>query len=410
MKKYYTYVLFICLFLSVKMIQAVSFRLPPDSLIINLIDKVKVDSVESYIQSLQDMETRFLLAANHKDVAFWIKNKFESLGVELVRVDSFYCETIIDLWNLHFDTLTWQYNVIATLPGIENPDEYYVIGAHYDDITAPNGNPMLFAPGADDNASGVAALFEIARIMTQENYFPKKNIEFVAFAAEELLHYGNSGSEAYVARAIIEEMDIQLMINNDMIAYDEGPQRMIEISNYVNCEWLTSNAVFATENYTDIGVDLQPSSVNAGGDCKYFYEEGIPVVYFMEQDFNPHYHSVDDVIQNCELDYCAEAIKISMALLVLADNPITATNPRFEVSLCSIYPNPAYELIFVKSDVAIIQDNPIVNICTLNGKTIMQFKICNEYESINIRCLPAGIYAVQVLTDNYMRKMKLVVR
>jgi len=410
MNKYYTFALFICLFPYVKMIQSANFQLSPDSLIINLNDEIKVDSVESYIQSLQDMETRFLLAANHRDVAYWIKYKFESLGVELVRVDSFYCETSIDLWNLHFDTLTWQYNVIATLPGIENTDQCYVIGAHYDDITAPNGDPMLFAPGADDNASGVAALFEIARIMTQENYFPKKTIEFVAFAAEELLHYGNSGSEAYVANAKIEEMDIQLMINNDMIAYDEGPQWMIEISNYANCDWLTSNAVYATENYTNIGVDLQPSSTNAGGDCKYFYEEGIPVVYFMQQDFNPYYHSDDDLIENCELDYCAEAIKISMALLVMADNPITATIQRSEVSICSIYPNPAYDQIFVKSDAVLIKDNPIVNISTLNGKTIMQVEICNEHESINIRCLPTGIYAVQVLTNNYIQTMKLMVR
>ena len=61
-----------------------------DSLIATFVAEVNVDSVESHIQFLQDMGTRFMIAPNRKSVAESIKEKFFSLGIQEVRIDSFY--------------------------------------------------------------------------------------------------------------------------------------------------------------------------------------------------------------------------------------------------------------------------------------------------------------------------------
>jgi hypothetical protein len=379
-----------------------------DSTINVLMAEVNMDSVTSYIQSLQDMGTRFMIAPNRLQVAEWIRDKFLSFGVEHVRIDSTSCNTLINLWNLQYDTITWQYNVIATIPGAENTNEYYVVGAHYDNVVAPNGDPMVFAPGADDNASGVAALFEIARIFTEKEYHPVTNIELVAFGAEELMNFGNSGAQGYVANAIAQNMDIQLMLNNDMIANNNGPLWRIDVSNYYGCEWYTNMAEYIALTYTEIQPLLDNPSSSAGGDCKYFYQEGIPCVYFMEHDFNPYYHSEEDVIDHCEIDYCAEAIKISLGVLVAADDPIVRQADRPLVDKLKIYPNPATNWVNIQKGNSV--EAMQYKIISLDGRTVQAgYLEKGEKQMLDIQHVPVGQYILQLLSEQELGTVKLVI-
>ena len=96
------------------------------------------------------------------------------------------------------------HNVVGILPGVMCPSEIYIVGAHYDAIAG--------APGAYDNASGVAGVLEAARVLSQQSY--EATIVFVAFDREE---QGRIGSMAYVAQHA--EDDIRGMINLDIIGY-----------------------------------------------------------------------------------------------------------------------------------------------------------------------------------------------
>jgi hypothetical protein len=98
------------------------------------------------------------------------------------------------------------HNVIATQVGTVYPDSYYVIGAHYD---------TAGTPGADDDASGVAGLLEIARVLSL--YAPEYTIKYIAFDLEEI---GLIGSWFYVQTHLND--DIRGMISLDMIAHDGG--------------------------------------------------------------------------------------------------------------------------------------------------------------------------------------------
>lgn len=100
-------------------------------------------------------------------------------------------------------------NLEATLPGKSKHDEVILIGAHYD--TVPG------SPGANDNASGVAALLEISRGFAQRA--PARSVRFVAFVNEEapFFHGGQMGSMVYAKAARARGDDIRLMVSLEML-------------------------------------------------------------------------------------------------------------------------------------------------------------------------------------------------
>jgi len=112
-------------------------------------------------------------------------------------------------------------NVVAVIPGTNKQlrGEVVVIGAHYDHLgyggfgaLDPDSTGKVH-PGADDNASGIAALLEIARELSGEK--PARTIVFIAFSGEEL---GDLGSEYFVKHPLVEPVDsIYAMLNMDMV-------------------------------------------------------------------------------------------------------------------------------------------------------------------------------------------------
>ena len=272
-----------------------------DSLISQITSSINPDSVRYFIQSLQDFQTRFLFADTRDAVAAWIKNQFLQMGFTDVVLDSFLYQG------------TWQKNVIATLPGIYEPEVYNVVGGHHDSYSS--GDPMIFAPGADDNASGTAAVLEIARVIMANNYNPESTIKFITFAAEE---YGLWGSKDYAQKALNEGMNIKIMINHDMISHTYYPanQSQVDINRYSGFDYLRDLAFYCIENYSVL-VPRNGSLNSSGSDSHSFWQRGFPSVYFEETNFSPFYHSPADTIGNYSMEYCAEVIRASCATLVL---------------------------------------------------------------------------------------------
>jgi Zn-dependent M28 family amino/carboxypeptidase len=130
--------------------------------------------------------------------ALYIRNTLEGLGYE-VRIQFFESRG-----------LTLQ-NLEVELPGDSAPQEIIVLGAHYDSIAG--------TPGANDNASGVAALLEIARLLVGNTY--PRTVRFVAFANEEppFFYSEEMGSSVYVARSRQRGEQIKAMLALETIGY-----------------------------------------------------------------------------------------------------------------------------------------------------------------------------------------------
>ncbi|HET55480.1 MAG TPA: M20/M25/M40 family metallo-hydrolase [Ignavibacteria bacterium] len=271
---------------------------------------MNVDTVTYYVQSLENFGSRFEYNENRKDIANWLKDQFTAMGYEQVELDSF---LVITRYNNNVPVM--QYNVVATLTGSTRPDEIYIIGGHYDSYNQ-TGDPHVFAPGADDNASGTASALETARAIKSAGYQPSATIKFVCFAAEELMLSGNSGSEYMAEKYREQNINLKLMINNDMIANNPRPlnESMVSVNYYTGSETLKDIAMSLMDQYSV--VTPMEGGRDVWTDSRSFHEEGFPAIYYDEYDFSPNYHTSNDVIANCDMEYCTEVIKGSAAMLI----------------------------------------------------------------------------------------------
>lgn len=129
-----------------------------DPVIRGMLNQVNMDSLEATVQHLQDYGSRLWNTDNAYAVSDWIASRMEALGLE-VEQQPFYADTWLGADNA-------APNVIGIQRGTLYPDTYVVCGSHFDSFSWEAYIGGL-APGADDNATGVASVLESARIMTQ---------------------------------------------------------------------------------------------------------------------------------------------------------------------------------------------------------------------------------------------------
>lgn len=157
-------------------------------------------------------------------------------------------------------------NVMGFLKGRDST-QTLVIGAHYDSERTAND---VISAGADDNASGVSTILEIARLCAQKDDYAC-NLLFIAFGAEE---FGNVGSRCFIANAPQDAGRIKAMLNFDMVG------RLTKDTLYIYQaqsarEWETILREISMRNL-DIRFGPNRSATDSGA----FYEAGIPVLWF----------------------------------------------------------------------------------------------------------------------------------
>ncbi|OFX27763.1 MAG: hypothetical protein A2Z07_12350 [Armatimonadetes bacterium RBG_16_67_12] len=182
-------------------------------------------------------------------------------------------------------------NVVATKRGTARPDEIIVVGGHYDSV--PN------APGANDNASGVAATLEAARVLA--GVPTQRTVQFVLFAAEELGLYGSGAFAAERRTGVVG------MINVDMVGW--GDRLMIGTS-----PGRSDSLVDAAERAAQrLGIPVTRFRSGAS-DHVSFERYGIPTVFF-HRGVDPHYHQPGDVPANVTPRHLEEAARLLVATI-----------------------------------------------------------------------------------------------
>ncbi|NIX02349.1 MAG: M20/M25/M40 family metallo-hydrolase, partial [Phycisphaerae bacterium] len=168
-------------------------------------------------------------------------------------------------------------NVIATKTGTQYPDEYYIICGHYDDTSE---DPMNYAPGADDNASGTVGVMEAARVLSEYNFH--YSIKFILFAGEE---QGLWGSAAYASNAASNGEQILGVLNMDMIGYDGNMDGSMEIhEGTMSASQTLGNFVAANINNWGLPIAPQIKTYNSSSasDHSSFWNYGYPAILVIE--------------------------------------------------------------------------------------------------------------------------------
>lgn len=221
-------------------------------------------------------------------------------------------------------------NIIATKVGLKNPEEIIIVGAHYD---------SCFNPGADDNASGIAGVLELARMVSNQQV--NRSIKFIAFVNEEppFFKTENMGSRVYAKNAKIKGENIKAVIILETIGfYIDKPysQRYPPIlglfypnkANFIavvgnfSSHGLVRKVVSAFRQKTQFPIESILAFASVPGidfsDHWSFWQEGYPAVMITDTAFyrSPNYHKASDTYEKLNYQNMSEVIKgISGVLL-----------------------------------------------------------------------------------------------
>ena len=176
-------------------------------------------------------------------------------------------------------------NVVGLLegtdPGMKN--EYLVVGAHLDHVGSQAGE--IFAPGANDNASGSAAVLEIANAFLNGKVKTKRSVIFILFASEEL---GLIGALHFVNHSPVALEKIVGMINLDCV----GSGDSIQVGNGKSSPILWNIAHQKDSSYTKMMVET--TWKGGGADAGPFHDKKIPAIYFVTTNGYAHLHYMTD--------------------------------------------------------------------------------------------------------------------
>jgi bacterial leucyl aminopeptidase len=137
---------------------------------------VREGSIRATIEGLAAFHNRFYQSDSGVAAARWLEGRWRDLAMGMpgatVRA---------------FPHSGWkQPSVVLTVPGTEKPEEIVVLGGHLDSISGWGGGADKRAPGVDDNASGIAVLTEAVRVLGEAGFRPKRTLQFIGYAAEEV--------------------------------------------------------------------------------------------------------------------------------------------------------------------------------------------------------------------------------
>ena len=181
-------------------------------------------------------------------------------------------------------------NVLGFIEGTDRKDEVIVITAHYDHLGGMG--PNTYFPGANDNASGVAMLLDLAKHYAKHP--AKYSIAFIAFAAEEA---GLLGSKYFTENPLIPLENIRFLWNLDLLGNGDAGATVVNATIHPKAFALLNNINHQQKYLTKITARGKA----ANSDHYFFSEKGVPAFFLYTQGGSSAYHDVDDMAKNLPL-------------------------------------------------------------------------------------------------------------
>lgn len=253
-------------------------------------------NIRGTIASLSSFKNRYYKSSYGLQAAEWIRDAWLSLATGRSDVS-------VELFTQCTNCST-QPSVILTVQGTELPNEVVVIGGHLDSIS---GNSLeQIAPGADDDASGIATITEIIRVALASGWQPKRTVKFMGYAAEEV---GLLGSKSIATRFKNDGVNVVGVLQLDMTNYKAGtPYDLQIISDNSNAalktyfgqlfdEYLAPLGLTRTDLACGYGCSDHASWTSQGFPAAMVFEAGEPRTSGGLGDF-PYIHTPNDTLAN----------------------------------------------------------------------------------------------------------------
>jgi hypothetical protein len=376
------FTLFVVLILLFK--ASASFSQAADPFYQQIVGQVSYDTVLANLQQFESLGKKEAGTAALNNTADWLISKYQSYGYTNIQRDTFAY------------TGNQLYNIIVTKAGTVFPPRYLVIDGHYD---------TYHGPGTNDNGSGVAAILEIARLLS--NIPTDETIKFIHFSAEE---QGLIGSGHYVDHTVVPtNMAIKLVFNIDEVGGVAGM-----INNTITCErdesgptsnnaasWaFTDTLVNLTHLYSNLQTEI---SYAYGSDYVPFQEAGEVITGFYETNESPYTHSANDLLVNMSPTFVTQVAKAATgAALYFAGGRQLATFILSEVVVdpFTVFPTPANRTI--RWQLPSQTGSYSLRIFDVSGRQLIeQYYKADDVGILDISALKPGFWAAQfIFFDN----------
>lgn len=246
-----------------------------------LLSSINASELTDTVNSMMNFHNRYYSVQSGVDAAQWLKNHWQQIASSRSDIS-------VEYFNHSFS----QSSVVVTIPGAEKADEIVVIGGHLDSINQSNPSNGR-APGADDNASGIAVLTQALKAIVDNNYQPQRTIQIMGFAAEEV---GLRGSKDIAQSYKSQAKNVVGMVQFDMTGNNGSSTDIVMMTDYTNSP---------QNQYLSQLLDAYQPSVSYGFDqCGYgcsdhasWYQQGFAASMPFESrmsDINPLIHTSND--------------------------------------------------------------------------------------------------------------------
>lgn len=366
------------------------YTITEDELVNHCLDLVDVSKIEETILTLEGYGTRYHTKPQAEQAVLDLQAKWDAMIALSGRTD-----ISTRIYN-HVNTP--MPSLILTITGADNPEEFVIVGGHIDSTSWDKDD----APGADDNASGIASLDEMFRVLLEVEFVPNRTVEIMAFAAEEI---GLVGSAEIASNYANNGVDVLAYVQFDMTGY-KGSSKDIYISEdwYVNQD-VNTYLIQLLDHYNASG----PHSLTYGfTECGYgcsdhasWAAEGYKVAFPFEAAFhqsNPNIHTPYDLFSFLETgDHAAKFTKLGLEFIIEGAKSQTLSVSDYSTPSVKSFIKNKTLFFELKNTASHLKEVELFNMA---GRKLVKSQIKTEQPFIDLQSLSSGFYIVRFTLDN----------
>ena len=376
-----------------------AFTITEDAVVNEVLGMIDTQNIEDHILELEAYGTRYHNRPTATQASNDLKAKWEAMATFYGRND-----VSVRLFN---HTNTSMPSVIMTIEGAQNPDEFVVVGGHLDSTANPTNND---APGADDDASGIATMTEAVRALFEIGFVPNRTIEVMAYAAEEI---GLVGSAEIAQEYSINNVDVVSVVQFDMTNYNGSANDVSFITDFTDGT-LNTFLMQLADHYNNTAphqITYGTSLCNYGcSDHASWTNEGFMASFPFEASFgqhNPNIHSSNDTYSlTGTADHATKFAKLCAEYLIetAKSSVLSVDESVIETILVRVEDSTLfYDLKSAN------QNFKSIEIFDIQGRKALTSPIKDDKGVISLQSLSSGVYVVSFTSERNKKYAKKIV-
>ncbi|RMB60906.1 M20/M25/M40 family metallo-hydrolase [Dokdonia sinensis] len=368
------------------------FTISENETVLDVIDRINITTIEEHIIELENYGTRFHNTATGTQAAQDLKARWEAMAATYNRSD-------VNV-RLVEHTNTTMPSVVLTITGTTLPDEFVIVGGHLDSTSGQN---QTNAPGADDDASGIATITEATRALFEANFIPQRTIEIMAYAAEEI---GLVGSNEIAQQYAANNVNVVAVAQFDMTLFNGSSNDVSFVTDFTN-ETLNNYMMSLLDHYNASGehqVTYGTSLCNYGcSDHASWTEQGYMASFPFEANFGDHngsIHSPNDTFNL--INTAAHSVKFAklcaefLIEIAKSDASSLGINEEEEPFISLFVFNG--KLIYDTSTST--KEYHKLKLYSLDGRLVIQQQVSRKKGEFNTPQLTTGVYIAALESTN----------